>query len=135
MQDFCFLGDSGYALRNFLLTPLANPITRAQQLYNESLIRTRNIIERAFGIWKRRFPVLAYGLRLKLDTVLSIIPAAAVLHNIARDMHEPEPPLPGELNANDLDYLIELGQIPDIPMPQGPLVFQNQLVDEYFANL
>ncbi|KAL0809125.1 hypothetical protein ABMA28_012749 [Loxostege sticticalis] len=31
----------------------------AESLHNESQIRTRNPIERLFGIWKRRFPVLA----------------------------------------------------------------------------
>lgn len=93
------------------------------------------MIERVFGIWKRRFPVLAYGLRLKLDTVLSIIPAIAVLHNIARDMHEPEPPLPGDINANELEYLIETGEIPDVPQPQDPIMFQNQLIQNYFTNL
>ncbi|KAI4468075.1 hypothetical protein MML48_2g00019108 [Holotrichia oblita] len=106
--------DSGYPLRNYLLTPLANPVARAEQLYNESHIRTRNCIERVFGLWKRRFPVLAYGLRLKLDTILTVIIATAVLHNIAREMHEDLPEPPEDLNVDELNYLIATGNINEV---------------------
>ncbi|CAI6345284.1 unnamed protein product [Macrosiphum euphorbiae] len=40
------LGDGGYEVKPYLMTPLLNPTTRSQQLYNESQIRTRNVIER-----------------------------------------------------------------------------------------
>ncbi|KMQ85441.1 nuclease harbi1 [Lasius niger] len=73
------------------MTPLLNPRTPAEQLYNEWHIRTRNIIERLFGIWKRRFPVLALGLRLQLDKVMVVIVATAVLHNIVRQNGDEEP--------------------------------------------
>ncbi|KAG5864224.1 hypothetical protein JTB14_035283 [Gonioctena quinquepunctata] len=123
------LGDSGYAQKNYLLTPVVDPLTRGQTLYNESHIRTRNTVERTIGNWKRRFPVLAYGLCIRLDTVLAIIPATAVLHNIAKDMHEPEPPIPQEL-----DYLINMGQVPDVY--NGVAIhYQNQLVEQYFSTL
>nr|CAH7756797.1 unnamed protein product [Callosobruchus chinensis] len=42
------------------MIPLDNPATPAEHLYyNEAQIRTRNSTERMFGIWNRRFPVLA----------------------------------------------------------------------------
>ncbi|KAK9693083.1 DDE superfamily endonuclease [Popillia japonica] len=50
------LGGSGYALSPYLMTPILNPNTHGEQLYNESHIRTRNVVERLFGVWKRRFP-------------------------------------------------------------------------------
>jgi len=56
------LGDSGYALKPYMLTPIVNPVGHTEMLFNESQIWTINNFERCFGIWKRRFPVLSLGL-------------------------------------------------------------------------
>ncbi|KAK9745404.1 DDE superfamily endonuclease [Popillia japonica] len=48
------VGDSGYAVRKYLIAPLANPRTPAEHLFNESQIRTRNpwqILERLLNIF------------------------------------------------------------------------------------
>ncbi|XP_044592656.1 putative nuclease HARBI1 [Cotesia glomerata] len=52
------LGDSGYPNLSYLLTPLQDPQRPAEQLYNESQIRTRNTIERTFGVWSRKFAII-----------------------------------------------------------------------------
>jgi len=44
-----------------MMTPLNECHTPAENLYNESQIKTRNVIERFFGVWKRHFPVMALG--------------------------------------------------------------------------
>lgn len=133
------LGDSGYMLRPYFLTPFRNPATRAERLYNESHIRTRNTVERCFGVWKRRFPVLAYGLRLKVESCQDIIVAAAVLHNKAVEMNEGVPPVPDNINAEELEYLIQQGHIPNLPQNaanvNNALNFRQSLVNNYFANL
>ncbi|XP_031329103.1 putative nuclease HARBI1 [Photinus pyralis] len=132
------LGDSGYTLRPYCLTPLLNPISREESLYNEAHIRTQNTIERLFGVWKRRFPVLAYGLRCKVETTLTIITATAVLHNIALDMKEDVPPIPENINANELQNLIDLGEVPQLPQNVnhvGLYDYRRELIDNYFANL
>lgn len=77
------LGDSGYPLRNYLMTTLANPRTNAEMAYNYSHIRTRQLIERIFGIWKRRFAVLSIPRRSRFTLNQEIIIATAILHNIA----------------------------------------------------
>jgi hypothetical protein len=87
------VGDSGYPIKPYLITPLLNVRNRAENLFNESQIRTRNVVERSYGVWKRRFPALAMGLRLKLDTTQAVVVATAVLHNIACNENEPEPPV------------------------------------------
>lgn len=67
-----FTGDSGYPLREYFLTPLKRPTTRGEILYNNHLIRARNSVERTIGVWKRRFPILAYGMRLKIETAQAV---------------------------------------------------------------
>ncbi|XP_063903772.1 putative nuclease HARBI1 [Zophobas morio] len=132
------LGDGGYGVRHYFFTPLLNPLTQEEQLYNEAHIRTRNVIERTFGVCKRKFPVLAYGCRLKKETVLSIIIACAVLHNIARQMGEDEPPLPADINQHELQQLIEDGQIPEVNVidnqRRGSEIRRN-FITNFFGNL
>ncbi|KAJ8928827.1 hypothetical protein NQ314_018547 [Rhamnusium bicolor] len=80
------LGDNGYACQTYLLTPVVNP--GPEQNYNRSHISTRNIVERLFGAWKRRFPCLRRVLLTKLETSVAVICATAVLYNIARNIQE-----------------------------------------------
>ncbi|XP_042876219.1 putative nuclease HARBI1 [Penaeus japonicus] len=77
------LGDSAYPCRSYILTPILNPKPGKQSNYNSAHVRTRNLIERAFGILKRRWAVLSKPVRTKLETTKDIIMACAVLHNIA----------------------------------------------------
>jgi len=72
-------------------------------VYNEAQIRTRNSVERSYGVWKKTFPVLTVGINMNLKFVESIIVATAVLHNIACYFGEQIPRV-----SNHLEQLIDL---------------------------
>jgi len=131
-EDCVILGYAGYALSHYLLTPIANPTTRAERLYNESQIRTRNVVERTFGVWKRRFPVLFFGLRLKIETSMAVIQSCAILHNIARLANEPQPP--DEIENITQLLTNELMDIEDAIQPEhNNSGLRNALIAEHFG--
>nr|XP_023017934.1 protein ALP1-like [Leptinotarsa decemlineata] len=91
-EPYILIRDSGYHLEPYLTTKLRRVMMNAENLYNESIIRTRNVVERQYGVWKKQFPVLSVGMRLKLNTIIAVIIATAVLHNMAIDWSDE--PLP-----------------------------------------
>lgn len=82
------IGDSGYACTPYLFTPVLRPQTAAEVAYNTSHIKTRNVIERCFGIWKQRFRILLQVMRGSYSTIKTTIIACAVLHNLAIEFKE-----------------------------------------------
>ena len=77
------VGDSGYACRAYLMTPILKPKNAGEVRYNTAHRRSRCVIERCFGLLKRRFPCLHLGLRTALANTLVSIVATAVIHNFA----------------------------------------------------
>ena len=69
--------DTSYII--YHMTKLHDTETPAENLYNASSVKTRNVVERQYGVWKRRFPVLSISMRLKLETIIEVIVATAVL--------------------------------------------------------
>ena len=49
------LGDSGYQLKPWLLTPFQSPRNQQEQKFNDTHSKTRVVVERAFGVLKARF--------------------------------------------------------------------------------
>ena len=86
LGNFFLLGDSGYAQRPWLMTPVRNAITPDEIRYNAKHTGTRFKIENAFGVWKSRFRCLDKSggvLQFSPQRCIKIITATAVLHNIA----------------------------------------------------
>ncbi|XP_045450630.1 uncharacterized protein LOC123659460 [Melitaea cinxia] len=128
------LGDSAYPNRAYLLTPVLNPSNSSEQKYNEAHIATRNLIERTFGVWKRRFPVIFLPLRLSLANVQAVIIATAVLHNICRKYNMQEMPSEVELPAS----LVTDPSVADTQsqaLGLQDIVERNELINGYFSTL
>ena len=81
------LGDRGYSIQPYLMTPLRpeSVTTFSQSTYQKAHTKTRNTIERAFGLWKTRFHCLDWSggaLQYQANHCCTIITATAVLHNM-----------------------------------------------------
>lgn len=87
--------DAGFMLRKGLITPYRstryhlkefsprNPPRTPQELFNHRHSSLRNVVERAFGILKKRFPMIASGTEptYGIKTQNRIIIACCILHN------------------------------------------------------
>ncbi|KAJ8958210.1 hypothetical protein NQ314_006440 [Rhamnusium bicolor] len=119
------LGDNGYPCRPYLLTPVIQPGNINENRYNTAHIRTRNIVERVFGIWKRRFPCLRRILSTKLQTSTTIICACAVLHNIAIQQRDDN--FENDELINDNIPIVNNGE-----NDQLGLMFRREFINQHF---
>ena len=81
------LGDNGYGITPFLLTPFLTPNTPAKRNYNHIHKRARCTIERTL-VKLRRFHCIGGTLRCKLDRVPSVIAVAFFVYNLAKHVGE-----------------------------------------------
>ncbi|KAF0709297.1 putative nuclease HARBI1, partial [Aphis craccivora] len=84
-SSYFLLGDSGYPLRSWLLTPLSDPAPDfPDAFYNNWLTSTRSTIERCNGIFKMRFRCLLKHrvLHYHPERASKIIIACTFLHNM-----------------------------------------------------
>lgn len=107
------LGDSGYPLEPWLMTPVPNAAEGSpERRYNLRHASARNAIERCNGLLKNRFRCLLgeRKLRYQPERVGNIVVACCVLHNICvrGRLDENDPP---EVLPNDQVHLEELENI------------------------
>ncbi|KAL1447143.1 hypothetical protein WDU94_015606 [Cyamophila willieti] len=134
--DDLLIGDSGYECRSYMMVPI-NARTPAEDLFNQSLIRTRNSIERLFGVWKRRFPILSLGIRVTKDTVVKAeyyIVACAVLQNIAVRAKEADPPVDPNVDI-EVQPEGDIELVADENERNVRYQVRRGLIENYFANL
>ncbi|KAL2082806.1 hypothetical protein ACEWY4_022624 [Coilia grayii] len=114
-RDGWLLGDRGYPLKKWLLTPIAHTETAEEAHFNTAHARAQSVVERSIGMLKGRWRCLdASRGRLLYDPekVCQIILACCVLHNLCLshgiELREEEmcmdlddhPPLPAERNVH-----------------------------------
>jgi len=77
------LADSAYPVKDWLLTPFRGAEEGLQGRFNWAHRKTRMLVEQAFGVIKKRFYILATGIRFhKMKNASEIIIACFVLHNL-----------------------------------------------------
>ena len=92
-----YLGDAGFMLKRQILTPYrgvryhlkeysGRPPQNAKELFNHRHASLRNVIERTFGVLKKRFPIIGSGTKshYSLITMKNIVLACCILHNFIR---------------------------------------------------
>ncbi|KAK3875966.1 hypothetical protein Pcinc_007222 [Petrolisthes cinctipes] len=99
--DYLLLGDSGYPLEPFLMTPVTNPTNEAEELYYRALVRTRVIVELTLGVVKNCFRCIhRFSGELQYTPLRSakIVSACLLLHNrcVSRSIPDPNNHLPEE---------------------------------------
>nr|XP_022307569.1 putative nuclease HARBI1 [Crassostrea virginica] len=121
------LGDSGYPLKPYLMTPYTFADTLAAQNYNSAHCKTRVTIEQTYGIIKKRFNSLHSGLRTCPLTACRIIVACVVLHNIGLERGDILREVP------QIDMVVQAG-INQIIIPDDAVgqTVRNHLRDTYF---
>lgn len=122
------LGDNGYPCNSYILTPVLRPNTVRQQRYNMSHKSTRSTIERCFGILKRRFLALHYGLRLSPLKCCNTIVACSILHNfvLQHDGNDDNANLPNIILDN-----VQNDLVPQEAQAVGA-AFRNTFINNHF---
>lgn len=92
-----YLGDAGYALKEYVLTPYrgvryhlkefgrgTQRPRNKEELFNYRHSQLRNVIERTYGVLKKRFPILSRMYSFPIKFQVQITTCAMILHNFIR---------------------------------------------------
>ena len=83
-QKYCF-----FFLKIFTINFSFDRPRNYKELYNLRHSQARNVIERIFGVVKRRFRLMVAAPEYPVQTQAKLVPALCVLHNFIRT-HDPE---------------------------------------------
>lgn len=89
------------------------------------------MIEIVFGVWKRRFPVLAFRLCTKEDLSMATIVATAVLHNLLIQHNDMMPP---ENLVNDQELFQEITAQAIVRQNEIGSLVRTNLINTVFNN-
>lgn len=126
-NERCWLvGDSGYPLLPYLMTPFRVPANNAEASYNQAHIQSRNCIERCFGMLKMRFRCLLRERtsRYKPEFVCKLMRLCAALHNMCID---------GHVEFEEFPVQNRQGDIEDNPVNQDHDAHGGQLIRDFIV--
>ncbi|XP_041366717.1 putative nuclease HARBI1 [Gigantopelta aegis] len=83
IQNTWLLGDSGYPLKKWLMTPYQNAANDPQERFNRQHKHIRSIIECCNGVWKMRWRCLMKPNMFQSPRASMIIASYGALHNFA----------------------------------------------------
>ncbi|XP_050065584.1 putative nuclease HARBI1 isoform X1 [Aphis gossypii] len=138
--SYFLLGDSGYALRPWLLTPFLNVEANTPEYrFNEVFCRARSTIERCNGVLKMRFRCLLKDrtLHYSPNKASKIVLACVVLHNLC--IEENVPLINEEVEDDDFGIYQavdneEMSQSRQNPELVAGLRFRQNIVNRLFTN-
>ncbi|XP_022827716.1 putative nuclease HARBI1 [Spodoptera litura] len=90
-ENVYFLGDSGYAQRTYMMTPIVDAAEGSpEELYNKMHCSARNVVERTIGVLKNRWRCLLGHRVLHYHPIKAskIINSCCVLHNICNQFRK-----------------------------------------------
>ncbi|XP_063953826.1 putative nuclease HARBI1 [Lytechinus pictus] len=121
------LGDAGYRLEPWLMTPVREPHNNAERAYNRAHCKTRVFIEQVNGQLKNKFRcLLGGGINMSPERASDIIIACCVLFNISKELKEPEQEYHMEVDEDVNPHEPEGNE------PTGAAVRQ-AIINDYFA--
>lgn len=128
--DSVILGDSAYAPKSYICKPLRNPRNDAEKSYQKAQIKSRNVVERTFGVLKRRFPCLQMGMHVNVEKVQDIVVACCILHNMFLEYTVLEEPI----QEQEIEQQIEVSdQLAEINQPGNrQMRIQDFLIQHFF---
>ena len=113
------------------MTPILHPVTPSENRFNESLCRTRVLIEQTFGILKRRFQCLHTEPRSSPPNAVTYVIACVVLHNIGIER--------GDIINIDADDMTPPNDVPfvnvNVPGQNDGTVMRDHIVTNFFLNI
>ena len=96
------LGDAAYGLQTWLMTPYERGLNlpENQSRFNFWQSSARMTVERAFGVLKKRFPILLSPFSYNVEWVCSVVTFCVTVHNVCCLIEE-------EWDANELNMWVE----------------------------